>query len=262
MKLALYQCRPGPSDVDSNLQRLERFARQAAHSGAQLLVLPEMFLSGYNIGAERVAALAQAADGPAAARIAAIARELGLGILYGYPERDADGRLFNSVQLIDNHGVALANYRKTHLYGVLDQQQFSAADALAQVFTFNGWQIGLLICFDVEFPESVRSLALAGAELVLVPTANMRPFEFVAETLIATRAYENQLFVAYANYTGREGELEYCGLSSVAAPDGQVLSRAGDEQELLLVTLEHDAIAEARQAFEYVRLRRPDLYRS
>ena len=194
--------------------------------------------------------------------IAEIAREHKLGILYGYPERDANGAIFNSVQLIDRQGERRANYRKTHLYGDLDRSQFSASDEPPAIFELDGWKIGLLICFDVEFPEAVRTLALAGADLVLVPTANMRPYEFVAQVLVPTRAYENQVFLAYANYVGNEEEIEYCGLSSIVAPDGQVLTKAKHSEELLVAELDPQRIALAREGYSYVHLRRPVLYRS
>lgn len=261
MYLTLYQCTPGPDDVAGNLRRLEQAAQQAVRNGADLLVLPEMYLSGYNIGAKRVAELAEGCDGPSAQRIAEIAREHKLGILYGYPERDGDA-IFNSVQLIDRQGERRANYRKTHLYGDLDRNQFSASDQPPAIFELDGWKIGLLICFDVEFPENVRSLAMGGADLVLVPTANMRPYEFVAQVLVPTRAYENQVFLAYANYIGSEGEIEYCGLSSIVAPDGQVLTQARHGEELLVAELDPQRIALAREGYSYVHLRRPVLYRS
>ncbi|MNZ49867.1 (R)-stereoselective amidase [compost metagenome] len=261
MRLALYQCPPGPNDVTGNLRRLEQAAQEAAQQGADLLVCPEMFTSGYNIGAERVAALAEPTDGATADAVALLAREIGIGILYGYPERAANGAIYNSVQLIDRHGQHHANYRKTHLYGELDRSQFSASDTAPAVFELDGWRIGLLICFDVEFPEAVRSLALAGADLVLVPTANMRPYEFVANVVVPCRAYENQVFLAYANFDGKEGELDYCGLSCIVAPDGEVLARADQPEQVLFAELDRERLARTREAFSYVGLRRPELYR-
>lgn len=261
MRIALYQCPPGPDDLAGNLSRLREAAHRAAAQSADLLVCPEMFTSGYNIGAARVAALAEDAAGSSAQAIAEIARENRLGILYGYPERNPAGAPFNSVQLIDRHGERRANYRKTHLYGDLDRSQFSPSDEPSALFELDGWKIGLLICFDVEFPEAVRSLALAGADLVLVPTANMRPYEFVAEVVVPCRAYENQVFLAYANFQGPEGELDYCGLSCVVAPDGQILARARDPEQLLIADLEPERIAMVREGFSYLRLRRPMLYR-
>ena len=107
MRLALYQCPPGPDDLAGNLRRLREAAQRAAAQSADLLVCPEMYASGYNIGAERVAALAEAADGAIAETVAGIAREFDVGILYGYPESNPAGAPFNSVQLIDRQGERL-----------------------------------------------------------------------------------------------------------------------------------------------------------
>ena len=264
MRLALCQCTPGPDDLEGNLARLRAAAREAAAQGADLLVFPEMYASGYNIGAARAAELAEDADGRIAGQVAQAARDCGLGILYGYPERNPAGKPYNSVQLIDRQGRRRAGYRKTHLYGALDRSQFSSSDEPPAVFELDGWKIGLLICFDVEFPETVRRLALEGADLVLVPTANMHPYEFVARTLVPSRAYENQIFLAYANYQGPEGELEYVGLSSIVAPDGKSVDQSlpphAPSAQLLIADLDRAELARAREDFSYLGLRRPDLY--
>lgn len=263
MRIALLQCAPGAPDVGAGLARLDRHAAAAAAAGAALLVTPEMFLTGYAIGAEAVARLAEPADGPAAHAVAALCRAHGLGILYGYPERGADGAVHNSVQLIGADGVRLANTRKTHLFGGVDRAQFTAGAALSPVVTFGGFRLGFAICYDIEFPEVARALALAGAEAVLVPTANMTPFESVATRLVPARAEENAVFVAYANYVGREADFQYCGLSCAVAPDGSDLARADAVSEtLVLADLERDRLDSARARVSYLADRRPDLYRS
>ncbi|WP_300629409.1 carbon-nitrogen hydrolase family protein [Pseudomonas sp.] len=258
MRVALYQCPPLPLDVAGNLKRLQQLAHEA--SDADLLVLPEMFLTGYNIGAEAVGALAEARDGESAQTIADIAHSAGLAILYGYPERAEDGRIYNAVQLIDAHGTRLCNYRKTHLFGDLDHTMFSAGEDDFPLVELNGWKLGFLICYDLEFPENTRRLALAGAELILVPTANMVPFDFVADVTVRARAFENQCFVAYANYCGHEGDIHYCGQSSIAAPDGQRIAQAGLDEALIVGTLVRQSIFDARAANHYLQDRRPELY--
>ncbi len=258
MRVALYQCPPLPLDVAGNLTRLRQLAHEAA--GADVLVLPEMFLTGYNIGAEASGALAEAQNGESAQTIADIAQSAGLAILYGYPERAEDGQVYNAVQLIDAHGTRLCNYRKTHLFGDLDHSMFSAGDDDFPLVELNGWKLGFLICYDLEFPENTRRLALAGAELILVPTANMVPFDFVADVTVRARAFENQCFVAYANYCGHEGDIHYCGQSSIAAPDGQRIAQAGLDETLIVGTLERQAILDARAANHYLQDRRPELY--
>ncbi len=235
MRVALYQCPPLPLDVAGNLKRLHSVAHEA--SDADVLVLPEMFLTGYNIGVEAVGALAEAQDGPSAQTIAELAQNAGLAILYGYPERAEDGQIYNAVQLIDANGQRLCNYRKTHLFGDLDHSMFSAGGDEFPIVELNGWKLGFLICYDLEFPENTRRLALAGAELILVPTANMVPFDFVADVTVRARAFENQCYVAYANYCGTEGDLTYVGSSLIAGPHGEILAQAGESPTLLIAEL-------------------------
>ncbi|MEE4692819.1 carbon-nitrogen hydrolase family protein [Pseudomonas alliivorans] len=260
MRVALYQCEPLPLDVSGNLTRLERQAQAAAAQGAQVLVCPEMFLTGYNIGAKACAELAQAQDGPAAQRIAEIARQYAIAILYGYPERSVEQRVYNAVQLIDSRGERSSNYRKTHLFSELDKSMFSAGEDLCPVVELNGWRLGMLICYDVEFPENTRRLALAGAELILVPTANMAPFDFVCDVTVRARAFENHCYVVYANYCGSEGEIRYCGLSSVCAPDGSRPALAAQDERLLIADLDRVQLAQARTVNDYFKDRRPDVY--
>ncbi len=128
------------------------------------------------------------------------------------------------------------------------------------VAELDGLKIGILICYDVEFPEAVRSLALAGAELIAVPTALIRPFEFVARVLVPARAIENQVFVAYAGLCGDEGDLGYCGLSCIVGPDGQDLARAGTDPALLFADVDPSTIPECRKTNPYLSDRRPALY--
>lgn len=260
MQIALYQCLPLPLDIGGNLQRLDDQARQAAAQGADLLVCPEMFLTGYNIGADAARALAQPCDGFAAGDIAAIAKSHGVAILYGYPERGADDAIYNSVQLIDGHGKTLCNYRKTHLYGELDKAMFTSGEDRFPIVELNGWRLGLLICYDVEFPENTRRLALAGAELILVPTANMAPYDFVAEVTVRARAYENQCYVVYANYCGSEGDIHYCGLSSICAPDGSRPALAALDEALISCSLDRELMEQSRSINTYFNDRRPGLY--
>lgn len=252
MKLAICQCTPMPLDTAANLARLERFAAQAVASGAQLLVLPEMFSSGYNIGAVATRRLAEPAQGPFAHAAAHLARRYRLALCYGYPELGEDGAVYNSALLLDEHGEALLNYRKRQLFGELDRLQFRPGQTLPQVAQLQGWQVGLQICYDIEFPEGARHLARAGAELIVVPTANMCGFEFIATVTVRSRAYENQCFVAYANYSGAEGELRYCGLSSVNGPAASHQALGPCAESMLIHTLDRDELAMSHRQNPYL----------
>lgn len=260
MRIALYQGAPMPLDVPGNLERLHQQAQLAAARGAQLLVCPEMFLTGYNIGLDAVQRLAEANDGPSAMAVVEIAQAHRLAIAYGYPEQAEDGAIYNSVQLIDRHGRSLCNYRKTHLFGELDRSMFSAGPDHFPVVELDGWKLGMLICYDIEFPENARRLALEGAELLLVPTANMAPYDFTCQVTVRSRAQENQCYLVYANYCGAEGEIQYCGQSSIIGPDGSLLAMAGRETCQLVADLDRARVVEGREAFPYLTDLRQELH--
>ncbi|MFG2575244.1 carbon-nitrogen hydrolase family protein [Streptomyces sp. NPDC048481] len=260
MRTALLQSSGRPGSVVENLKVLDEAAERAAAAGAALLVAPELFLTGYAIG-DDVARLAEPADGDSADAVAELATRHGLAIAYGYPERDGE-TVFNSAQLISAEGVRLANYRKTHLFGCFEREQFSPGGQTVVQAELNGLTVGLMICYDVEFPENVRAHALAGTDLLVVPTAQMHPFQFVAESMIPVRAFENQMYVAYVNRAGREGEFEFVGLSALAGPDGIVRARAGREEELVFADADPVALAASRAANPYLHDRRPGLYGS
>ncbi|MFF4233317.1 carbon-nitrogen hydrolase family protein [Streptomyces sp. NPDC001820] len=288
LRTALLQSSGRPGSVAENLKILDEAAGRAAGAGAGLLVCPEMFLTGYAIG-DDVPLLAEAADGPGARSVAEIAARHGIAVVYGYPERESHpergdersetgvrpaevpqlplggaprGRIFNSAQLIGPDGERLANYRKTHLFGCFEQQWFTPGEQPVVQAELGGIRIGMLICYDVEFPENVRAHALAGTDLLVVPTAQMHPFQFVAESLVPVRAFESQMYIAYVNRTGPEGEFEFVGLSCLAGPDGATRTRAGRGEELIVGEVDPALLSASREANPYLRGRRPGLYAS
>ncbi|GGW66156.1 MULTISPECIES: carbon-nitrogen hydrolase family protein [Streptomyces] len=260
MRIALLQSSGRPGSVVENLKVLDEAAGRAAAAGAGLLVAPEMFLTGYAIG-DDIAHLAEPADGDSADAVADLAGRHGLAVAYGYPERDGE-TVYNSAQLISADGVRLANYRKTHLFGCFERDHFTPGDQAVVQAELGGLTVGLMICYDVEFPENVRAHALAGTGLLVVPTAQMHPFQFVAESMIPVRAFENQMYVAYVNRVGREGEFEFVGLSTLAGPDGVARARAGREEELVFADADPAFVAASREANPYLKDRRPGLYGS
>ncbi|MEW2265644.1 carbon-nitrogen hydrolase family protein [Streptomyces sp. NPDC047853] len=260
MRTALLQSSGRPGSTAENLKVLDEAARRAAAAGSGLLVTAELFLTGYAIG-DAIAALAEPADGDAADAVAEIAGRHNLAVAYGYPER-AGADVFNSVQLISADGTRLANYRKTHLFGCFEREHFTPGEKSVVQAQLDGVTVGLMICYDVEFPENVRAHALAGTDLLLVPTAQMHPFQFVAESVVPVRAFENQMYVAYVNRVGQEGEFEFVGLSALAGPDGTVRGRAGRVEELVLADVDPALLAASREANPYLKDRRPGLYGS
>jgi predicted amidohydrolase len=260
MRTALLQSSGRPGSVVENLKVLDEAAGRAAAAGAGLLAAPEMFLTGYAIG-DDIARLADPADGACADAIAETATRHGVAVVYGYPEREGE-TVYNSAQLISADGTRLANYRKTHLFGCFERDHFTPGEQPVVQAELNGLRVGLMICYDVEFPENVRAHALAGTDLLVVPTAQMHPFQFVAESVVPVRAFENQMYVAYVNRVGPEGEFEFVGLSTLAGPDGIARTRAGRGEELVLADADPDFLAASREANPYLKDRRPGLYGS
>jgi predicted amidohydrolase len=260
MRTALLQSSGRPGSVVENLKVLDEAAGRAAAAGVGLLAAPEMFLTGYAIG-DDIARLADPADGACADAIAEIATRHGVAVVYGYPEREGE-TVYNSAQLISADGTRLANYRKTHLFGCFERDHFTPGEQPVVQADLNGLRVGLMICYDVEFPENVRAHALAGTDLLVVPTAQMHPFQFVAESVVPVRAFENQMYVAYVNRVGPEGEFEFVGLSTLAGPDGIARTRAGRGEELVLADADPDFLAASREANPYLKDRRPGLYGS
>ncbi len=236
LRLALWQTRH-PADSAEALARLDGAAREAAAQGAHWLITPEMFLTAYLIGPARLAARAEPADGPLLQAVRGVARRCGIGIVTGWPEANGDAPPFNSAAAIDGRGALLAVHRKIHLFGEGDAQRFTPGRAPPAFFDWRGWRLGLLICFDVEHDEPLRQLAEAGAQAVLVPTANMLGYDEVQQTRLPEAARRFGLAIAYANACGHEGDTAYNGLSTACGGDGRRLASAGAGEALLLTPL-------------------------
>lgn len=258
MRLALWQTTP-VHDIGEALARLDAAAATAAQDNADLLITPEMYLGGYNIGADAVAAHA-ARSFEVIAELTGIAKRHNIALVAGLA-LPRPSRPFNACMAIDATGTELCRYAKTHLFGTVDAAQFTAGTALSPTFLLGEFTCSLAICYDIEFPELARALALAGSDIILVPTANMTPFDSVATRLVPARAEENAVYVAYTNYIGTEGAFAYNGLSCLCGPNGcDVLRGSTDTPELLIADIDRSALDPARKAQTHLADRRPDLY--
>lgn len=259
MRIALCQTQGTPGDVEANIAAAEEAAARARAGGADLMILPEMYLSGYDIG-ELAFELAEAPDGPASRRMAEAARRHGIAIVYGHGETGEGGHCYSAATLVDADGRRLVSYHKTHLYGDEERTVFTPGNTLGRPVHLKGIDVGVLVGYDIEFPESVRALAARGADLVCAPTALMVPNPKVPDLLIPARALENGIFVAYANRCGHETSLVYEGMSTVAAPDGRIVARAGKHEDMLFADIDIDAHEDVRTLTPYLDDRRPELY--
>ena len=233
MRLALWQGTSPASDLDSACAQAEAALAAAAAMGAKALVLPEVWLPGYN--QPDIPTQALALDSPPLRRLATAAKRHATALVVGYAERDGT-RLFNSAACFGPDGTFLSNYRKAQLYGLRERALYTPGDALP-TFRLGTETAAILICYDVEFAPHIKSLADRGTTLILVPTANMAPFTHVPRATVPAMAACHGLTIAYANYCGTEGDLAYVGLSTIAGPHGEILAQAGDTPTLLVTDI-------------------------
>ena len=231
ISIALAQLNPRLRETEANVETVRRVV--AGHPEADLIAFPELFLSGYTV--TDVDELAVRADGPELEGLAEVARESSTALIVGAAER-VGGGVANSAVCVDERGEIAAVYRKFQLYGGNESDAFVAGDELV-VVELCGVKVGLMICFDVEFPEVARALARAGAELLVTISANMEPFGNDHAVFASARALENGLPHAYVNQVGPgERGLIFTGGSMVVSPDGQTPARADSSAETVLDT--------------------------
>ncbi|MFK7940038.1 MAG: carbon-nitrogen hydrolase family protein [Roseovarius sp.] len=248
MELAIFQSAGGGLTSDARLAMLD-----AAIEGQSLdLVLcPELFMSGYNIGGT-FRDLAEPADAAFSTKMAALALRHNTAIAYGYPEASGD-LIYNAVQLIDAHGVRRANHRKQvpapHSF---EEGIFAPGDQTTWI-DMGGLRIGLIICYEVELPECLRLAAKAGVDLMLAPTALGVDWSVIAEKMVPTRALENGMWLAYANHAGSENGQVYLGGSRIVAPNGHEVAVAGSDQTLIRASIDKAEVARMRARLPYLR---------
>jgi len=259
LKIAALQHAPQPGNLQAALNRIDKAAQSAAADGCDLLLLPECSVTGYNQPQTQMQQVALEENSTTSNAIKQFCVEHDIAISYGYAER-LGSNFYNTVALVNASGSLVGKYRKTHLWGDLDRRLFDAGNSLSSVFEFKGWQIAFAICYDIEFPETSRALAMKGAELLLVPTGLMQPWREVAERVVPVRAYESQVFIAYCNYTGAEADIIYEGRSCIIGPDGGDLARADQSEVMIMATLDKSALKQVRSALPYHQDRRPELY--
>jgi 5-aminopentanamidase len=257
-----------PGDVDGNLSRCLRAVLEAHQAGADLLVLPECSLSGYILDQRQARDSAVTQGGPELSRLGDAVRDAGIHLVVGYLERD-DGSLYNASALIGPQG-ALAHYRKRHIpfVGVDRFVEPGAPDGPVVADTAIG-RIGLNICYDIRFPESARTVALAGAEIVAQPTNWPKEARLVASHFPVVRAAENRVFMVVANRGDAENGVEYIGMSQIVAPSGEVLARAERGEAMLIADLSLEQARRKRivvdpgaYEIDLWRDRRPEMYES
>ncbi|MDD5397510.1 MAG: carbon-nitrogen hydrolase family protein [Dehalococcoidia bacterium] len=267
VKIAAVQMNPAIMQNSKNLDKILSEAKNAATNGAELVVFPECALPGYVYSSrEEAMPFMETVPGPATDRLAARCRELGVHIVTGLLEKDGN-RCFNAAVLIGPEGL-IGKYRKNHLPFLGVDRFLDRGDRPFEVHKTPIGNFGIHICYDCNFPESARVMALLGADILVLPTNWPQGRGKVAKYVVNTRAYENKVHLVAVNRVGEERGTRFIGTSKIINAWGDTLAQAGvDEEQILYAEV---SLSEARQKhvvfkpgefeMDFIRDRRPELY--
>lgn len=250
MRIGLGQIQPVPGDMKENKNKIIDYIRKAHEKNCDLVVFPELAFVGYDLDEKDLKKVAETVEGEMVSSLREIGKELGIHIIAGYPERDGKdfNKIYNSCVFIDDKGRILENMRKFYLWKK-ENIRFERGDRLPVVETKLG-KIGLLMCYDIEFPEPARIEALQGAEVIVVPSCWSRFGQRRWEIDLAANALFNLLYLCGVNVVDEN----CCGRSQVVGPDGMVLEEASSqEEELLVVDFDVDHIYTLREKIPYFK---------
>lgn len=260
ISLVQMDCKRG--EPERNFAYAAEAIAEAARRGSDLALLPELWSTAYAL--EAAPALASPlAHGPSEegwfARLAALAAHHGLYV-GGSMLEAKEGRYYNCFALYGPDGALCAAYRKVHLFRLMDEEKYLAPGEQRVCLDLPWGKTGLAICYDLRFPELLRSYALTGARLLLIPAEWPHPRREHWRTLLRARAIENQCFVAACNRVGTTGAASFFGASAVIDPWGETLVEAGEVETLLTVTIDTTLVDEVRRRIPVFEDRRPELY--
>ena len=262
VNLLLAQTGPRVGNKERNLKQLMEQASKARRKGVDLMVFPELHLTGYSMRDE-VSHLAEPIPGPSTKKVEALASEHGVHIVFGMPEEsEVKGVIHNAAVLVGPKGL-IGKYRKIHLptHSVFEERRYYRPGREAAVFKTDVGTIGLNICYDLYFPELTRLQALQGAELVVCISASPGLRRRFFEGFCLSRAMENAIYLAYVNRVGVEEGLQFWGGSRVVAPNGSVLAQCKyDVEDFQPCKVDLDEVSRARVFIPTIKDLEPGLF--
>jgi len=263
IKLALAQISSKRENKKENLQKIEDLTIKAKEQGADLVIFPELSLTGYVLH-DQVYELAEVIQGPSTKRIEELAKKTGMHIIFGMPElgEKTKATIFNTAVLVGPTGV-IGKFRKMYLptHSVFEEKRYFRPGYQIAAFNTAIGNIGLFICYDIFFPEICRLTRLKGAELIVCISASPAVRRSYFEILTAARALENTAFLAYVNLVGVQDGLQFWGGSRLVSPIGNLLAKAKyDEEDLLICEVDYRDIRPVETFIPTLRDLRPELF--
>ncbi|MFP3985130.1 MAG: carbon-nitrogen hydrolase family protein [Candidatus Bathyarchaeia archaeon] len=259
--LAQFPCKIG--NKSHNIKKMAKFAHQAKKQKADIIIFPEMSLIGYTVR-DLAYELAEEIPGPSTEKILKIAKTENLYLVYGMAEKSEKGKaiLYNTAILVGPEGY-VGKYRKTHLptHSVFEEKRYFRPGYQTSVFKTNLGKIGLIICYDIFFPEITRVLRLQGAKIIICISASPAVRKKFFETLTIARAIENTCFLAYVNLVGIENGLQFWGGSRLIGPSGSIITQLKyDKEDISFGTINYEDLRSVEAFVPTLRDLRPELY--
>ncbi|MFK5856170.1 MAG: carbon-nitrogen hydrolase family protein [Bacteroidota bacterium] len=286
IRLGIYQIEAACADgaTAKNMELLEEAIKLAKKFDVQLLSFPELYVTGYTLSPEDAKKVAEFKDGPSITKACELAKKFNIALIVPYAEKvdDTDGvtRYYDAIAVIKETGELLNSYKKTHLYGQQERDNWSCGTSDYPVYNIFDFPVGVLNCYECEFPELQRILALNGAKLIVGPTAadsyyrlpdgkrSAVPYPDISELLIPANAYANNIFFAYSNRVGYEkrgdDQWHYGGNSIICGPHGDIIVNANHEQNTMLIAdcvPAYYGMTHPAPNYYYLKDRRPELYK-
>ncbi|MCQ2476922.1 MAG: carbon-nitrogen family hydrolase [Clostridia bacterium] len=259
MKVSCLQMNMKLGCPEENFAHAEQLICNAMKDNPDVLVLPETWNTGF-FPKGNLAGLSCKDGDEVKSCIGALAKQYGVNIAAGSVSNVRDGKVFNTAMIFDRDGRCMAEYDKTHLFTPMGENDcYTCGDHLC-CFTLDGVKCGIIICYDVRFPELTRSLALQGLDMLFVVSQWPKERIFHLRTLTTARAIENQMFVVCCNSCGTAGKTVYGGNSAIIEPFGKTLALGGENEEIITADCDIEILSDIRSSIPVFRDRRQELY--
>ena len=260
MKVACLQMDMLLAKPEENFSHAAKLVKQAMDAQPDVLVLPETWNTGF-FPRENLQALCDR-DGSRVRQVfGALAAQYQVNIVAGSVSNLRDGRVYNTAMVFDRTGACIASYDKTHLFTPMGEDNYYTPGDRLCTFSLDGVKCGLIICYDVRFPELTRSLTLPGLDMLFVVSQWPKVRTFHLRSLTTARAIENQMFLVCCNSCGTAGQTVYGGNSAIIDPWGETVALAGETEEILTADCDLQILTNIRGSIPVFRDRRPSLYK-
>jgi len=259
MRLSLIQADIIYGEPRANFEHLKTLIEKAAEEKPDVIVLPEMWNTSYAL--KTVASIADRSGQPGARAVGELAGRLGINIVAGSVADWREGKVYNTSYIFNRKGEEVTSYSKVHLFGLMEEGSYLAAGDSRVTFELDGVKCGIIICYDLRFPELSRALALDGAQIMFVPAQWPKPRLHPWRTLMLARAIENQMFVVGVNRVGSEGKAEFFGHSLLVDPLGEILLQGTEEEGILTADIDLNQVTKVREYMKCFNDRNPEVYK-